>query len=163
MNMYYAKAALYAYPNLCDASLNLKDLIVKKALYSRNDLRPADTQCEEIIQMQALRMALMNLKRMIDQVLSRFDQVELDSLDRRYFKQKPQKYYDEINFDYSSRKYFRDLLKIEKRFAARLERLGADDKWFELECKDFISDYVNVVIEHENNHRRKWSKKTQEV
>ena len=154
MNINYAKSVLYAYPNIDSIMEQIDELVEKKALSSMTDFTPALWQYEKILSYTAQKDMFIHLKLTAGKVLSKFTEDELDCLDYKYFKLKPKEYY--VNFDASSRAYFRKQVKLAKLFAERLERAGIDDGWFESNCleTDFFKELLKRVIEHEKLSRK---------
>ena len=154
MNVYYAKTALYAYPNLEAVAEQIDELVEKKALSSINDYSPAVEQCEKIIDFTFQKDALFALKIRLREVFDKLTELEKDCLEYKYFKRKPKEYF--IGFDFESRGYFRRQVKLAKKIAIELEKGGADDKWFEENClsMDFFKELLKRVIERESNTRK---------
>ena len=122
MNVYYAKTALYAYPNIEAVAEQIDELVEKKALSSINDYSPAVEQCEKIIDFTFQKDALFALKIRLEEVLKGLNQLERDCLEYKYFKRKPKEYF--IGFDFESRGYFRRQIKLAQKSPTRCQRAG---------------------------------------
>ena len=159
MNVYYAKAILYAYPHLEAVIEQIDELVERKALTSISDYAPCVEIAEKILSYTAQKDTLIRLKLFCEQALKSFKQYELDCIDYKYFKKKPKEYYQ--NFDYTSRTYFRRQTEIVKKFAKVMDKIGADNNWFEKECfkMDFFKDMFKRVIAHEKNMLKNKNKK----
>lgn len=151
MNVYYAKTVLYAYPNIKEIIEQIDELVERKALCSINDYSPCIEIAEKILDFTSQKVTLIELESVAKRALCKFTQEEMDHLDYKYFKKKPKKYYD--GFDAESRGYFRRQIRIVKIFSERLEKLGANDEWFEKNClkMDFFKEMLKRVYEHEKN------------
>lgn len=159
MNVYYAKAVLYAYGHVEAVMEQLDEIVERKALSSMEDFSPCIEIAEKILGYTAQKDTLIRLKLFCDKALERFSQEELDCLDYKYFRKKPKEYY--ANFDYSSRTYFRRQTEIVKKFARAMERIGAGNAWFEKEClkMTFFKDMFKRVIAHEKEMQKNKSLK----
>lgn len=156
MNTYYAKSILYAYPNLEEIMEQIDELVERKAISSMNDTSPALIQCNAILNYTNQKDVLIEIKLVVDSILSKFDENELFCLDYKFFKSHTKEYYDD--FDTSSRNYFRRQVRVAEKFALYLENRGIDNKWFEKNCLpiDFFSELLKRVIEHERlSHKNK--------
>lgn len=164
MNIYYAKTALYAYPNVDALIEQIDELVERKALYSMSDYSPCDQIAEKILDYTAQKVALIELKDFMDKVLSKFTKDQLDCLDYKYFKINPKEYYKD--FDAKSRNYFRKQIRVAKKFSEKMESVGATDEWFKNTClkSDFFKELLKRVYEHEKNsykNKPKNKKKTE--
>lgn len=159
MNLFYAKVALYAYPNLEAVAEQIDDLIFKKAFASMSDFSSAETQCEKILSLTEQKDTIFELKITLDEIFKKFLAVEIDLFDYKYFKRKPKEYFDGV--DTSSRKYFRKQISLCKRFALLLEKKGYDDKKFQKELFkiDFFRELLKRVVEHEKLSRKNKTQK----
>ena len=154
MNVYYAKTALYAYPNLDAVADQIDELVERKALFSINDYSPAIEQCEKIVDFTFQKDVLFALRIRIDEIFDKLTQDEKDCIEYKFFKRKPKEYFK--GFDFESRAYFRKQVKVAKKIAQKLEKDGATDKWFEENCltMDFFKELLKRVIEHETSSRK---------
>lgn len=153
MNIYYAKAALYAYPHIDKIAEEIDNTCLKKALRSASDISSAQSQCEEIVFLKFKKQMLLEFKSRIEKALSGFKQSDLDKFEYKYFRRKGTKYFED--FDSSSCTYFRRQKRIAQTFAIRLSEAGVDDGWFEGEGAKFIKPYIKDAIEHDENQARK--------
>ena len=154
MNIYYAKTVLYAYANVDAVAEQIDELVEKKALSSMSDFSPCEEQCEKIILLTYNKDVLFELKRFAEKALISFSEEEIKCLDYKYFKRLPKESF--IGFDYKSRNYFRRQVRLAEKFAKRLEKLGADDKWFEDSCMqiEFLREMYKRVIDSEVKNRK---------
>ena len=162
MNLYYAKTALYAYPNLEAVIEQIDELVERRALYSMNDFSPCQSIAEKILDLTSQKVTLIELKEFIQKALSAFTEEQMKCLDYKYFKTKSKDYYKD--FDSSSRNYFRKQIRIAKKFSEKMERVGATDEWFNKNClkMDFFKELLKRVYEHEkNSYKNKPKKKEQ--
>ncbi len=149
MNVLFAKAILYAYSHLEEVCLQIDDLVLKKALSSMGDTSPAIYQYEKIIDFTEQKKVIINLSLVCDKILKRFSDRELDLLDYKYFKKRDKEYYKD--FDYLSRTYFRQQIKVALKFASYLEKSGIDDVYFIKKCLpiNFFKELLIRVKEKE--------------
>ncbi len=149
MKRIYAKAVLYAYPHIDELIEQIDELKIKDALSSINDVSPAFTQCEKLVNLVFQEQTLAELKEMTARALEKFSQDEMDCLDYKYFKVKPKSYY--ACFDAKSRAYFRKQNRLILKVADKLERAGVTDEWFDFNCMStyFFRDLVETVEEYE--------------
>ncbi len=159
MNIFYAKVALYAYSNLTELLSQIDDLVLKKALGSMSNFSPCVEQCEKILNLTNQKDIIINLKLAIDKALDKLTPSELDLLDYKYFRLKPKEYF--ATFDASSRNYFRNQIRVAKKFADLLEKTGYGDKRFEEEIflVDFFVALRKKVEEKEKMNYKNKSKK----
>ena len=159
MNYNYTKTALYAYPNIEAVMDQIDDFVERKALSSMSDFSPCLEQCEKILDYTAQKDALINLKLMIKSVLLKLSPLELDLLDYKYFKQKDKEYY--VDFDSSSRKYFRRQVSLIKKVAFLFEKEGLTDEWFNQNCltSNFFKELLKRVQIQELQSKKNKSKK----
>ena len=159
MNLFYAKVALYAYPNLLAVAKQIDDLVFKKAFASMSDFSSAEKQCEKIMALTEQKDVIFELKLTLDEIFKKFSVEDLDLLDYKYFRKKPKKYFEGI--DTSSRKYFRRQISICNRFALLLEKKGYDDKRFQKELFkiEFFRELLKRVVEHEKLCRKNKTQK----
>lgn len=149
MNVYYAKCVLYSYPHIQSIIDQIDDIVFRRAITSRCDYSPCVEIAERIIKYTLQKDSFMRLKIVADNVLEKFTREELDYFDYKYFKQKPREYF--IGMDMDSRTYYRRQKRLVEKFADRLEKRGATDKWFDQTCMsiDYFKDMYRRVIEHE--------------
>ena len=151
MNVYYTKTALYAYPNIMAIADQIDELVERRAILSMNDYSPAIEQCEKVIDLTSQKDALFALRLYLDKALSGLSDYDMDCLEYKYFKRKGKEYF--VGFDFESRNYFRKQVRLVKKISNKLEKAGANDKWFEEFCMsmDFFKELFKRVIEHEKN------------
>ena len=129
MKLIYTKTVLYAYASIETVKEQIDDFVERKALSSISDYSPCIEQCEKIINFTAQKIALIELKQMVESALKKLSAFELDCLDYKYFKQKPKQYF--LGFDYESRGYFRKQVLIAKKVSVLFDKVGLTDGWFE--------------------------------
>lgn len=115
-----------------------------------NNFSPAIEQCESIIDLTEQKKILFLLKIKCDEIMEKFTEDEKDCLDYKYFKKKPKSYY--VDFDFTSRAYFRKQNRIIKKFSLLLEKKGISDEFINKKCFliDFIKEvYLRVKIREE--------------
>lgn len=154
MKTLYAKCILYSYANLEQIMEQIDKLIEKKALESMNDFSPCITQCEKILNLTEQKGALITLKIICDNLFSKLSKYELDCLDYKYFRRHKKEYF--IDFDCTSRGYFRRQIRLAIKVATRLEKLGITDDWFEDNClsTDFFKELLKRVKQKEESFRK---------
>ena len=127
MNL-YQKALLYAYPYLHKMIRHIDKMVVKKALASFSIYIPCFTQANEIIRYTERKIKLIELKEIMDEILSGFSKEDLLYVEYKYFDRR-----DEITeaLDTVSRKYFRKQVKLISVFSKELIKRGLTYNWFE--------------------------------
>ena len=116
-----ARSLLCLYPSIIKKIEQLEDSIKKKAHKSKSHISPAELLCNEIIDEVYRCDGLRVLKNAIDEVLARFDEVEMHYFKVSYFRKKP------------SSDYVLDpgrLLSLTHKFALYCCYRGLDDVWF---------------------------------
>ena len=149
MNVLYAKTILYAFPHLEALAEQIDRLVEKKALGSMNDFSPALEQYEKIINLIEQKTVLFRLEILMEKVLKKFTQDELDCLDYKYFKRNKKEYF--IGFDATSRNYFRKQIRIALKVAKAIESYGFTDQIFKEKCLsiEFFASLFKRVKERE--------------
>ena len=150
---YYEKALLYAYPHLDEISNQIDDLVLKRALGSFSDYSPCEEQAQIIIEMAYQKESLLSLKEDLNRILKKFSEGELIYFEYKYFKRKPKEYY--INFNTTSRAYFRKQLKLIEKFKNLLKSECMDEKWFydTFSNCEFMMRLVERVSDYERSGR----------
>ncbi len=159
MNIYYTKTVLYAYANIETVKGQIDDFVERKAISSMSDYTPCIEQCESILNYTAQKVALIELKELVEKVLKKLSNYELDCLDYKYFKQKPKEYY--TDFDCESRGYFRRQVSLVKKIAENFENVGLTDEWFKknLLTTNFFKELLKRVEEQEKQNYKNKKKK----
>lgn len=114
--MTYAKAILFAYPYLDDAVSAIDKQIDKRCRLSFYSTKPCFDYAEKISQLISDKRHLLYLKEKIDKILSRLSEEERSLLGYKYFNNRPID-----GFDYKSRKYFRQQIRILGKFKRLLD------------------------------------------
>lgn len=155
MNIYYAKAILYAYPEVDELVERIDELVYKKAVASMNDFSPAEEQCERVIRLTEIKKAIIKMKLAVEKALSYFTPDELMCFEYKYFRKKSEK--DFTCFDSSSRAYFRKQVRIANKFAQRVEKAGMTDEIFRRDflSTEFFRELLKIVIEREKSAKSK--------
>ncbi len=163
MNINYAKALLLSYPHIEQLIEQIDDLVLKKALAAFSDFSPCSEIAEKILVLTEKKDVLLKIKVTNDEILSKLTEEEKDLLDYKYFKIKPKEYY--IDFDYTSRNYFRRQSKVVKRVSSLFTERGLDDEWFEENCLPtrFFSNLIKRVVNHEQSMQKNKSKKSKSI
>ncbi len=159
MNIYYTKTVLYAYANIEAVKEQIDDFVERKALSSMSDYTPCIEQCESILNYTAQKVALIELKELVEKVLKKLSEYEMDCLDYKYFKQKPREYYQD--FDCQSRGYFRRQVSLIKKIAEFFENVGLTDEWFKKNCltTNFFKELLKrVELAEKQNYKNKAKK-----
>ena len=159
MNIYYAKTVLYAYANIEAVKEQIDNFVERKALSSMSDYTPCIEQCESILNYTAQKVALIELKELVEMVLKKLSGYELDCLDYKYFKQKPKEYFKD--FDCESRSYFRRQVSLVKKIAESFENVGLTDEWFKKNClnTNFFKELLKrVELQEKQNYKNKAKK-----
>ena len=124
MDKVYAAAALYAFADIDDYIDMLDQSVMKKALASRCDHRPADIQAYDIVDIIILKENLISFRNTVQSILNRFTDEELSYFRYKYFNDKT------ARSDYNTRGYFRMQRALLRTFGCRLYNKGFDEKWF---------------------------------
>ncbi len=155
---YYIKSILYAYPSLTDIIDNIDEVVYKKALASFSDTSPCIEQAERIMGLTNQKDLLIDLKIKVDEVLAKFSKEELLYFEYKYFKRlKKEAFY---NFDTSSRRYFRQQIRLFNLLKKRFLALKMDEKWFNdnyLQI-DFMRELLRRVKSKEEKEANETSK-----
>lgn len=157
MDIYYAKAALYAYPHIDAIIKDIDEEVLEKALKSMYDTSAPLPQYESIVSLTFNKEMLLEFKSRIEKALSKFEQADLDYFEYKYFKRKPAEYFKD--FDSTSRGYFRKQNRLIKKFSIRLEEAGANEEWFKGEGATFIKPYIKQAMDHDEAYLKKYNKK----
>ena len=149
MNIIYTKTILQIYAVAESVIEQLDDLAERKALASMSDFSPCFEQCEKIIDLKNQKNIILYIQKIVNKILSKLTIEQLDLLDYKYFKKKPKEYYK--NFDYSSRAYFRNQIKVVLLVAEKLEKYQLNDSWFNKNCLkiEFFKEMLKRVQEKE--------------
>ena len=155
MNLNYVKTLLYAYPHVTALTEQIDDIVLSKALSSIRDYSPCEEQCEKIIELTEQKKTLIDFKLKMDKVVKKLNEYELDCLDYKYFKQKAKEYF--VDFDASSRTYFRRQIRIAKKVNSLVEVNGINDEWFVKKClkMSFFFELLRRVVSAENSLKKK--------
>ena len=158
MKTLYAKTLLFAYPAITGIIEQIDGLVERKALSSMHDFSSCLSQCEIILELTEQKKVYLKLSLQLKEVLSKFTNEELDLLDYKFFKQKPKNYF--VNIDTQSRGYFRKQVRLAKKFADELEKVGVTDDWYENKCLsiNFFKELLKRVKESEVTSKKNLSR-----
>ncbi len=162
----YTRTILYAYANIDAVKEQIDDFVERRALSSMNDFSPCIEQCEKILEYTSQKVALIQLKQMVEQTLENLSIYEKDCLEYKYFKRKPKEYF--IGFDYESRAYFRKQVSLVKRISEYFDSVGLTDGWFEKNClnTNFFKELLKRVETYEkqcNKNKKKKQEKQENI
>lgn len=154
MKTIYAKCILRASARLKAIVSKIDDIVLKKALASFMDTSPANLQYEKILERTHQKDILNYVNEKLEKIISSFSLRDRIYIDYKYFKKMDKECY--MNFDFSSRAYFRRQRWIENKIAFKLEKIGVDDAFFESEMMAIpaIKSIHNVVLTEEERLRR---------
>jgi len=154
MNIYYAKSILYAYPCAEELIYQIDEIVEKRALGSMTDFSPAEEQCEKILSLIGQKDTIIKMKLLVEEVLNKFTEDELKCLDYKYFHKRKREEF--INFDASSRGYFRKQIRIAEKFAMRIEKKGLSDSIYEKDylSMNFFRELYRRVLEQEAKSKK---------
>lgn len=149
MNVIYTKTILHIYAVAQSVIDQLDELAERKALSSMGDFSPCLEQCKKIIDLKNQKNLILYIQKIINKILSKLTVEQIDLLDYKYFKKKPKEHYD--NFDYYSRTYFRNQIKVISIISEKLDKYGLTDNWFMENCLaiDFFKEMLKRVQEKE--------------
>lgn len=119
------KTLLYSYPSFEGVLKATEKLVYFKAVSSYKNCNKTIKQMEEILELNDRASRILRAKNMIDELIEGLSDEERKLIEYKYFH-----YSMGDDFDFTSRKYFRRQLKLERKIAARFLSLGIDDKWF---------------------------------
>ena len=150
MNVIYAKTILHLYAVSDSVIDQLEELCQRKAFSSISDFSPCFDQCLKIVGWKLQKQILLDIKEIVNKILSKLSKLELDYLDYKYFKKNPKDYYKD--FDFSSRNYFRRQNKLALKISDMLEKNEFSDDWFINQCKEieFFKEMLKRVKEKES-------------
>ncbi|MCQ2387716.1 MAG: hypothetical protein MJ066_04650 [Clostridia bacterium] len=147
MKKHYLKTILYAYGTIEKRIEIIDDTVLNLALKSMSNFSPCFDQCENIVKLTQEKEKMFDLKIVIDRVLAKFTEEELELLDYKYFKRRPRELY--VNFDNSNRTYFRKQDRILEKLDMELSKTRLSEEYFiNVYMKfDFIVDIYKRVLE----------------
>lgn len=123
--MTYAKAILIAYPYLNDAVEAIDRQIEKRCRLSFYSLKPCFTYADRISELISDKRHLLHLNEKVGKILSRFTEEERSLIEYKYFNNRPID-----GFDYKSRKYFRQQIKLLDKFIKMLDKSKITEEVF---------------------------------
>jgi hypothetical protein len=151
----FGKTILSAYPMLYGYVTQIEEVIKRRArnsFYARCDVVGLS---EELLSLGEIRKDLIELKLIVEEVLSLIKPYDRVLLSYKYFGIAPQ----EEGFDLTSRNYFRRQIKALKNFSDTLVSRGYDEEWFRNKYLKiaFISGiYQRTILEQGKKHVRSY-------
>ena len=137
--MKYVKILLAAYPEMEGLIRSEKEAYMGRCRNSAYFYEPTELFAEKLISKFESVNKLIELKRKLDVMFSRFSDEEKDLIMFKYAGKQPKK-----AFTFSLRTYFRRQIKLLKKAETFLGYLGIDDKAFE---KDYLDiGYFSIMV-----------------
>ena len=135
----FEKIIFYAYPKL-EKVVRVIDAKFKKKIFESNcDFSSALFQCEELIKLTNAKVALLKIKRIVDNIL--LDLGDLAPFVKyKYFGVKNS---DTALVDSTKRGYYRIQDKIAKKLKLKLKLFGIDQNWFDQNLKNLT--YIKEI------------------
>ena len=140
------KTLLYSYPTFDVAIEGLEKLVEYKALTSFANCHKTVKQMEEIIKINSQSERIYDLKRLVNGFLDKLTLKERMLIEYKFFKYKMPE-----GFDYCSRRYFREQLKVFEKLLKIMEKNKYDEKWF----KSNYGDIFFLQVKYKNLKRTK--------
>lgn len=125
------KTVLYSYPSFDGVLDGIEKLAYFKAVTSYTDCNKTLKQADKILLLNNQADRIRYLKSIVNGVLSQLLPEERDLIEYKYFRYKKPE-----DFDYTSRKYFRKQLKLEKKLDKIAQKKGFDEDWFDENFSD---------------------------
>jgi len=145
----YIKTLLYSYPCFSKQIKNIEDKSIKIGLNSSN-YKTMET-VERMINLFKEKMCYIKLEHIISLVLSRLSPEYINLLKYKYFRNYSSDLV--IDFDYTSREYYRKQVRILKYFSRSFDLCNLTNEFFETECLqfNFIRSMLVVTEDHNKN------------
>lgn len=149
----FGKTILSAYPMLAGYVTQIEDVIKKRArnsFYARCDVLSLS---EQLLSLGEIRKDLIELKLIVEEVLSLIKPYDRILISYKYFGITP----SEEGFDLTSRNYFRKQIKALKNFSDALILKGYDKDWFKnkyLKIAFISAIYQKTILEQGKKHVR---------
>ena len=142
MKRLYANAILVAYPLLEKKIKEIDRLVLRKALNAMENIKPAESQCQFIVDLIKEKDVLIKLLVAVEDSLSTFSKESLTYLEFKFFRKMPKSSYQKIK-PYS-RYYFRVQQRLLDKFAKDIDLFGVTDKDFE---KNYIKfSFIRQIV-----------------
>ena len=148
---YHGKTMLTCYKKLDKLVLQIENLIKKRVKDSFYDYSSTYMQAEKVLQLNEVRLDLMELKAITKEALESLSEVDRTLICYKYFGITPK---DE-DFDLKSRNYFRKQNKAIERFNNALKSKGFDEEWFlnkYLKISFIAGVYNKMILEEGKKH-----------
>ncbi len=149
----FGKTILSAYPMLLGYVTQIEEIIKKRArnsFYARVDVVNLS---EQLLTLGEIRKDLIELKLIVEEILSLIKPYDRVLLCYKYFGIMP----EDSDFDLTSRNYFRRQIRALKNFSDMLVSKGYNQEWFEKKYLKiaFISGiYQKTLLEQGKKHIR---------
>lgn len=149
----FGKTILSAYPMLLGYVTQIEEIIKKRArnsFYARVDVVNLS---EQLLTLGEIRKDLIELKLIVEEILSLIKPYDRVLLCYKYFGIMP----EDSDFDLTSRNYFRRQIRALKNFSDMLVSRGYNQEWFEKKYLKiaFISGiYQKILLEQGKKHIR---------
>lgn len=123
--MCYAKVILLAYPYIDDAVAAIDKQIEKRCRLSFYSNKPCEIYADKIAELISDKRYLKLLKEKVDKILERLTEEERILIGYKYFKNRPIE-----GFDYKSRRYFRQQIRVLNKFTEMLSYIKLTEDAF---------------------------------
>ena len=158
LNTLYTKVLLYTYPNIESLIEQVDELVNKKALTSIDSNIPCIDICNSVINLIREKDIYLDIMVVFDEIFKSLTQEEMMCIEYKYFMDKER--FKSIDFDYTSKQYFRRQNYIVEKVRKRLDKHGIDDNFFREKCLPikFFSNMLRGVKEREkfmNKNKKK--------
>ncbi len=138
------KTLFYSYPSFEGVLKATEKLVYFKAISSYKNNNKTLNQMEEILELNDRAARLKQVKSMVEELIDGLLDDEKQLIEYKYFH-----YHMPEDFDFTSRKYFRRQLKLEKKIDARALSKGIDEAWFKNNLWDVYflrAKYLKLVL-----------------
>ena len=120
MNTLYTKVLLYTYPNISSLIDQIDELVEKKAISSMDSTLPCIEICNSVINLIKEKDLYLKLMVVLEDVLKTLSEDEMLCVEYKYFLEKDK--FKHIDFDYTSKQYFRRQNAIIEKVRKRIEK-----------------------------------------
>ncbi len=149
----FGKTILSAYPMLYGYVTQIEDVIKRKARNSFYAKVNVVNLSEQLLSLGEIRKDLIELKLIVEEILSMIKPYDRILLSYKYFGIVP----EDKDFDLTSRNYFRHQIKALKNFSSALVSKGYDEEWFKqkyLKIAFISAIYQKTILEQGKKHVR---------
>lgn len=147
---FYEKTILSCYNALPSYIEQIENVIKSRARNSFRNFSPAYEQAEKILQLIEVRNDLFELMSLTEEAVKKLGEYDAMLIKYKYFAILP-----EIEFDHTSRSYFRRQNKALERFKINLSSVGVTEEWFEqkfLKLAFIKQTHKKVIAENGKKH-----------